>query len=479
MPGPADRFNAEARAQARRLPPLQLAHVRLVVEELERAQRRIARLIASAPTAASAAHRQRVRREIDTQLERFRAAASATGTAGIEAAFGAGRELMTAPLAAAGFPQLSAQFRLNPRALAALRASAIDRIRDTTAQAQRRIAGVLAQQLAGTLRLDQAVALVNRILGGNARRRAMTITYTEIGRAYSVASFESFQRADQLGVKFARQWRRSGKQHPRVSHVHAHGQLVRGLESFVIVDVKTGESERLRFPRDPAASAANTINCGCVDIPVVDGSSFDTVNARTGELQRRVVTLPTDPNAPPRLLTPEERAAENLAYLARFNARMTELLPTSIGLAITRAADTPGLLARATLETNIALWWKSPRGHVAVGVAGVGITELLGARSGAVSLSPYTRGKQIAHHAEMTVEDYARLPSLLESAQPVESFVSRARHVSLVYQVGGALWLVVLKTDATGRAWLQSYRRTSARDVARLRAVARKQRGRP
>lgn len=347
MPGQRDDdFNRAAHRQAARLPAILQKHVRVVVAELERAQRRIVRLLRGASTDAGRAHWMRIQREIEVQLATFRTAVAQNTTAGIEAAFAAGRELLTVPLAAAGFPQIGPEFRLNPRALTALRLSAVDRIQDLTAQALGRVRAVLSQGVIGTLRLDQVVDRINRILGGNTRRRAMTIAYTEIGRAYSIASYESMQRADALGVKVALRWQQSGKRHPRVSHVNAHNQIVRFGTMFSIVDTRTAEQELLRFPRDPNASAGNTINCGCLAVPVVDGSSFDVLDARTGEVRRHVITLPTDPNAAPELVTPEERARRNRAQLEAFNERMRGLLASGAipGLSVTNTANASGLI---------------------------------------------------------------------------------------------------------------------------------------
>jgi hypothetical protein len=57
----------------------------------------------------------------------------------------------------------------------------------------------------------------------------------------------------------------SGKLHPRPGHVLASKQPpIPFLQDFEIVDLRTGETENMRFPRDPNASAFNTINCGCM-----------------------------------------------------------------------------------------------------------------------------------------------------------------------------------------------------------------------
>jgi hypothetical protein len=61
-----------------------------------------------------------------------------------------------------------------------------------------------------------------------------------------------------------KQWRRSGKIHSRRAHDLADGQTVGIDESFVVKGVA------LRFPRDPAGPARETINCGCTMLPLME-----------------------------------------------------------------------------------------------------------------------------------------------------------------------------------------------------------------
>lgn len=191
------------------------------------------------------------------------------------------------PLAAQGIDFTP---RINPRALSALRVALTDLISDISLTARNRINNQLAQVLIGTQPLSAAVTQVDRLLGGGARNRARTVVYTEIGRIHSAATQASLEEAAQRLPGMKKRWVKSGKKHPRDEHVGAHGQVVPVNEPFIV------GGEALMFPRDPKASARNTINCGCRHIPVVDGSSWgkSTVRLDVADANSRV-TLERSP----------------------------------------------------------------------------------------------------------------------------------------------------------------------------------------
>ncbi len=87
---------------------------------------------------------------------------------------------------------------------------------------------------------------------------------TELGRAYSVAGQERFDQAGEVLPGLKKQWRRSGKRFSRPAHDVADGEVVGVDETFAV------GGEALRFPRDPAASAKNTVNCGCASLPFME-----------------------------------------------------------------------------------------------------------------------------------------------------------------------------------------------------------------
>lgn len=91
--------------------------------------------------------------------------------------------------------------------------------------------------------------------------RAETITRTEAGRVLEAASQARMKEAAQVVPGLKKQWQHGGSALPRPSHLAAHGQIRDVDEPFDV------GNEKLMFPRDPAGSAGNTINCSCYTVP--------------------------------------------------------------------------------------------------------------------------------------------------------------------------------------------------------------------
>jgi len=157
------------------------------------------------------------------------------------------------------------ELRINEHALTATRYSLVRLLSDTSAQARQHIESAIAQHLIGVRSLTQTIDDIHRVLDGSTRRRAMTIAYTEIGRVYSAAQYESMLDAAQAIPALRKRWLHSHKEHARPGHVlAAQDDPIPVAQPFLIVDTKTGTTEFLRFPRDPQAGPGNTINCGCM-----------------------------------------------------------------------------------------------------------------------------------------------------------------------------------------------------------------------
>ncbi len=92
--------------------------------------------------------------------------------------------------------------------------------------------------------------------------RAETITRTEAGRVLEAASQARLAEAAKLVPGLQKQWFHGATARmPRPSHLEADGQIRNVDEPFNV------GGENLMFPRDPAGSAQNTINCGCYHVP--------------------------------------------------------------------------------------------------------------------------------------------------------------------------------------------------------------------
>jgi uncharacterized protein with gpF-like domain len=243
-----------------------------VLQQLEIAQRLIAaRLARESGDGLSRQRLEALQADVTRHLEAFRRGATAATESGTSAAVRAGMAEVSGPLAAQG---LDFTPRINQRQLMSMRVALTELIADITTATRNRINTQLGQVLIGTQPLSTAVTRVQQLLGGAARNRARMIVYTEIGRINSAAAQASMEDATQQLPGLKKRWVHSGKKHPRRDHVQAHGQVRPVNEPFDV------GGEKLMYPRDPAGSARNTINCGCRHIPVVDGSGWGKSTVR-------------------------------------------------------------------------------------------------------------------------------------------------------------------------------------------------------
>ena len=188
---------------------------------------------------------------------------------GAEAAWDAGMALVDAPIDAAlklDDPQARVAAHLasvDLRQLGAMREFLTTKMSDVSLQAINRVNTALGLAATGVHSTGEAVGDVAKILGST-RKRGVTIVRTELGRAYSVAGQERMTQAQQRLPGLKKQWRRSGKIHSRFEHDAADGQIQEVGQPFQVGGVE------LMYPRDPAAPARHTINCGCQSLPYME-----------------------------------------------------------------------------------------------------------------------------------------------------------------------------------------------------------------
>jgi hypothetical protein len=282
----ARRFAAAAKAQTKALPRIQADVLAEIVKQLHIAEVRVTDALQASPSEAAQRRLRQLLAELERTIEDFRVAVSSVATQGAAQGWQAGISTISTPFDAAGVSALGA--RIDAGALLATQKFMTDRIEDISLRALNRLNAALIQQIIGAVSLSDTITAVQKILGGVPRQRAMTVAYTEIGRAHSVAQDEALQQAGHVVPNLHKRWLKSGKLHPRAAHVAAHNQIRRYDEPYLV------DGEQLRYPRDPDGSAGNTINCGCLSIPVVDGSSFGASTIRLGPGGSiRKVPLPT------------------------------------------------------------------------------------------------------------------------------------------------------------------------------------------
>jgi hypothetical protein len=236
---------------------------RLVRDTLKAAKRSIVQDLAATSSEFQAFQLPRLQKSIENALRELGDDLAEVGQNAAGMSWTAGVSMIDEPLAAGGLRIAAVLPEVDTRQLLAIRGFLTDRLRDVPAEVARRINAEIALTMIGARTPGQAVSAVEAIVEGG-RGRATTIVRTEMGRAFSMATQERQAQAAEVLPQLKKQWRRSGKLHSRKSHDLADGQIVPVDEPFIVGGVK------LMFPRDPAAPAAETINCGCTSIPIMD-----------------------------------------------------------------------------------------------------------------------------------------------------------------------------------------------------------------
>lgn len=258
--------------KARPLPPIRRELIAEILRELKKAARKINQLLLEATSDESRRRLLALRAEVARVLEQFRQLATTAALSAADESWEAGLASVAAQVNGVGLAA-----RVNVRQLTATRYLLTHLIADIEAKALARINSAILQQVLGVNSLSETVDAIAKILDVS-RRRAMTIAYTEIGRAYSAAQYEAMLNQAKLIPGLKKRWIHSGKVHGRPGHVAAEDyEPIPVAQPFEIVDMRTGEVEQLRFPRDPVASGANTINCGCMMVAVVPPPGDDAL----------------------------------------------------------------------------------------------------------------------------------------------------------------------------------------------------------
>jgi len=228
---------------------------------LKDAEARIATILAGAPTDFETWRLSALKAETGRVVAEMTNRVVATAGGGLERSHAAGVDLVDAPLAAAGVR--SSFVAVDRSVLDKQSVFMTSRLQDVTATVATRINGELGLVMTGVSTPTEAVARVAEHLEA-AGGRAQTIVRTELGRAWSSAAQTRMEQAAGAGLKMMKQWRRSGRRHPRHSHEAIDGQVQPVDKPF---ELEGGV--RLMFPRDPKGPAAETINCGCVHLPLM------------------------------------------------------------------------------------------------------------------------------------------------------------------------------------------------------------------
>ncbi len=211
---------------------------------------------------------------IDTRLDDLNGRLSLDLQADMREMLSLGNKLVDDPLIRLGLSNrvhgISAELA---QVVAALVDNAADMVRGVTEDARRSISEILRRAAFGGITVQQAIDEIGSSLSSegafkNIAARAEAIYRTEILRIQSIATQARMRaQADEVkraGYGFRKMWLATLDTRTRATHILAMGQTVGIDEKFAV------GSEEALFPRDPALSAAESVNCRCVAIPAID-----------------------------------------------------------------------------------------------------------------------------------------------------------------------------------------------------------------
>jgi hypothetical protein len=270
---PLERFLASLAAIQAGLDQLPDAAVRAILGDVEVLRQQVlAQLVSLDPSSFDAYRQRELERRLRDLAGRFVERYGTTITPAQAVTFQAGQALAAQPLVDAGVtfavPQASR------RALEVARGFQAALI---TNAATETIGQISAELRLGLLRGDSIVETAGRIAGsltdpgpfGSLATRAEAITRTELGRIQAIATQASLEETQRFVPDLRKQWQHSGNAGPyrREGHVEADGQVQDVAAAFRVRPRPGRVYEDLMYPRDPAASPASTVNCGCMSLP--------------------------------------------------------------------------------------------------------------------------------------------------------------------------------------------------------------------
>jgi hypothetical protein len=335
-----------------------------------------------------------------------------------------GVALVDEPLAAGGVRIAAVLPDVDLRQLAAIRTFMVDRLKNVTQEVATKIRNNIGLVLVGAATPFDVITSVSGVIEGG-KGRAQTIVRTELGRAFSVATHERMAQAKEVLPGLKKQWRRSGKVHSRRAHDLADGQIVDVGKPFTVNGYK------LMYPRDPKGPAKETINCGCVELPIMEDWTVSQ-SGRQAFSDQEVFINPAKRDLAQEL-NPPIAASEPGQILVRSVEAMSD--------AEARKA-VKGQVASDEFATFVRL--TGGRDHRPVAVIDPTLREALGTETKVARLSTYTAVKQRAHRKgqKFTAADYQLIQHIIDEGTIIRE---DARNLIGYAEIKGKVWKLALK----------------------------------
>lgn len=151
---------------------------------------------------------------------------------------------------------------LNQQQLVVAQGFSADLISGVSREASAKINATLQRAFLGRSTLPQLISQVDGILEKTVANRAIDVAVNETMRMHSIAGQARLEDLATRHPELGKQWKHlPASLTPRPAHLLADGQVRRVEEPFDV------GGEDLMYPRDPAGSAENTINCHCLSLP--------------------------------------------------------------------------------------------------------------------------------------------------------------------------------------------------------------------
>lgn len=212
---------------------------------------------------------------IENHLSDFEIGFKKTLGSGLDSSWEAGAALLSDSAAAAGVDV--GFYHLSTHTLDALKEFSFGRISSVTGDLYNKLRGELTLGVLGQKTPAEVASIISEQLSGSplpknwlgrpffksTAERAEVITGTEMGRAFSLATQKSMEKAQTSLPQMQKIWLHAG--HPkaaRVKHLMMHGQNRQIDKAFYT----TSSGYGMQYPRDPNAPIKDVIRCGCTHV---------------------------------------------------------------------------------------------------------------------------------------------------------------------------------------------------------------------
>lgn len=262
-------FNAERARQIKVRKGLQEELYQQLSEQLQLAEKEILTQMQGNPSDWQTWQLRKLKSEITRLLTSLGITTEGMVIESANKTWQAGIDLIDKPLTAAAVEFAGLAPVVNLQQLEAIRFFMVDKIKDVASDAAKAIGQQLALAAMGAIDLQALRKSIASRLTEDADFRAKMIVQTELGRLYGVSSQARLEQASGFVPGLKKQWKRSNRRKPRLSHAVANNQVQPVDKAFIIGTVL------MMHPHDPKAPASEVIRCGCMMVPYMDEWQID------------------------------------------------------------------------------------------------------------------------------------------------------------------------------------------------------------